>query len=431
LKYNQPFDQPGNPNASYVSGNPSTGTQGSIPPAEAFENPQRELVNFFTDSGITPTNTDLHQLSRSVQSGDVKYAVDTGTANAMVAALQPVPLMLNPGMTLRIKKTAFTNTDAMSLDVGLGANNLVKSGGASLNAGDLPANMVVEVCWDGTQWQCMNYIGIQSSTNTVNNFFAFDIPYCVDAGSAANTIVAPFSPAITAVVSGDLISVKLANRFSGGPVNILVNGIPSIPVKRGDTNNPIFGDGSVGQILLLEYDGNNFQIVNSIVPGSPLPIVLADEKPRGTHCGTFTHGAWRTRDLQTIVDPFGLVAAGLVALGNNRITLAPGKWILDARAPAINVGHHQCRWWSYTHQRGWHKGHFCWERDEDWDNYNRHSWSWIDGLLDLPTTTTFEFQHRCFRDGPIWGFGRHGDDYWHDDYDLPERYAVVYLTKVS
>jgi len=161
LKYNQPFDQPGNPNASYVSGNPSTGTQGSIPPAEAFENPQRELVNFFTDSGITPTNTDLHQLSRSVQSGDVKYAVDTGTANAMVAALQPVPLMLNPGMTLRIKKTAFTNTDAMSLDVGLGANNLVKSGGASLNAGDLPANMVVEVCWDGTQWQCMNYIGIQ------------------------------------------------------------------------------------------------------------------------------------------------------------------------------------------------------------------------------------------------------------------------------
>ena len=47
------------PNAPYINGNPTTGTMGSIPPAASIENPQREIVNFITDSGLTPTDADL------------------------------------------------------------------------------------------------------------------------------------------------------------------------------------------------------------------------------------------------------------------------------------------------------------------------------------------------------------------------------------
>ena len=45
MKYNQPFDQPSNPNAPYIDGNPSAGIQGSIVPAAAIEYDQREIVN--------------------------------------------------------------------------------------------------------------------------------------------------------------------------------------------------------------------------------------------------------------------------------------------------------------------------------------------------------------------------------------------------
>ena len=64
MKYKQPYGV-SDPNAAYINGNPSTGTMGSIPPAASIENPQREIVNFINDSGLTPTDADLHQLWRN------------------------------------------------------------------------------------------------------------------------------------------------------------------------------------------------------------------------------------------------------------------------------------------------------------------------------------------------------------------------------
>lgn len=43
MLYNQPYGI-SDPNASYINGNPSTGTMGSIPPALSIEHPQREIV---------------------------------------------------------------------------------------------------------------------------------------------------------------------------------------------------------------------------------------------------------------------------------------------------------------------------------------------------------------------------------------------------
>ena len=78
MKYNQPFDQT-DPNAPYQNGNPATGTDGSIPPAESIEFPQREIVNViswafshgYVDSTgalcAAPTNADLEQLRKAIQ----------------------------------------------------------------------------------------------------------------------------------------------------------------------------------------------------------------------------------------------------------------------------------------------------------------------------------------------------------------------------
>jgi hypothetical protein len=58
LQYNQPFGI-SDPNASYINGNPATGTMGSIPPALSIEHPQREIVNVIqwaSDHGYTDMN---------------------------------------------------------------------------------------------------------------------------------------------------------------------------------------------------------------------------------------------------------------------------------------------------------------------------------------------------------------------------------------
>ncbi len=93
MKYHQPFDQPSSPNASYTNGNPNTGTQGSIIPAEAVEYPQREIVNVIADVGLSsPTDSDLDQLSEAVRFMRLQYLQDQGSPNAIVIAPAPQPI---------------------------------------------------------------------------------------------------------------------------------------------------------------------------------------------------------------------------------------------------------------------------------------------------------------------------------------------------
>jgi len=54
MKYNQPYDQPSNPNAPYVDGNPAAGIQGSIVPAASIEYDQREIVNVISAAALSP-----------------------------------------------------------------------------------------------------------------------------------------------------------------------------------------------------------------------------------------------------------------------------------------------------------------------------------------------------------------------------------------
>jgi hypothetical protein len=79
MQYNQPLDQPSNPNAPYVDGNPAAGIQGSIVPAASIEYDQREAVEVITRANVrgysdfsgvpcaVPANTDLSQLRKAIE----------------------------------------------------------------------------------------------------------------------------------------------------------------------------------------------------------------------------------------------------------------------------------------------------------------------------------------------------------------------------
>ena len=154
MKYEQPYGV-SDPNAAYINGNPSTGTMGSIPPAASIENPQREIVNFINDSGLTATDADLHQLSKSVQGGVVNYCDDQGAPNFI--AITPVPAVAayTPGQHFRIK-AANANTGPTQLNVSNVAwVGIVHGDKNPIGAGEILAGQVFEVAWDGTAWQML------------------------------------------------------------------------------------------------------------------------------------------------------------------------------------------------------------------------------------------------------------------------------------
>lgn len=220
-----------------------------------------------TTGAITGAQTVLSKTATTVTlSANVNATVNSGDAiafsnNALVASATPVPPSLTPGMKLHLK-AAGTNSGAVTLNVnGLGVHNLIKANGTAMLPGDIVAGMALDVIWDGTQFQTPNYIGQVSSGSTVYTSSTLTIPYAADSSVTVNSIVAPFTPAISVLAAGDMIKVKLANSITG-PTTCTVNALAPIAVKRPDGTPLQNGDGYAGQIAIFEYDGTNLQMVN-------------------------------------------------------------------------------------------------------------------------------------------------------------------------
>lgn len=92
------------------------------------------------------------------------FATDTGSANAYVVTLSPVPTAYMTGLKIMFKATN-TNTGASTLNVnGIGTKTIKKNVSTDLSAGDITANQYVEVIYDGTNFQLLNVAGGTSLT---------------------------------------------------------------------------------------------------------------------------------------------------------------------------------------------------------------------------------------------------------------------------
>lgn len=67
MKYVPPLNgDTTNANRSYVNADVNTATPGSIPKAEVFEHPMREILNVITAAGLVPDQNDLTQLFQAI-----------------------------------------------------------------------------------------------------------------------------------------------------------------------------------------------------------------------------------------------------------------------------------------------------------------------------------------------------------------------------
>lgn len=131
----------------------STTVKGIVEVATQAEVDARTTTGGTSAFLIAPLNT-----ARSTLASD--YAADTGAANAYVITPTPAITAYTVGQTFNFKAVN-TNTTTSTLNVsGLGAITIKKVDGATnLVSGDIKAGQVVEVEYDGTNFQIQSPVG--------------------------------------------------------------------------------------------------------------------------------------------------------------------------------------------------------------------------------------------------------------------------------
>lgn len=122
---------------------------------------------------------------------------------------------------------------------------------------------------------------------------------------------------------------------------------------------------------------------------------VKDIKSSGTQGGTFTSGAWRTRDLNTLEGD-----TDFISLNANQFTIEAGTYEIEIDAPAFEVIRHQAKLYNISNTSDEIIGQNAYLR-----NPSAMSTSVVKGRLVLTEATTFEVQHRCGTTVSNVGFG--------------------------
>ncbi len=112
-------------------------------------------VTLYAGAPFIPTT--LQKLPNNIQSGKWTFAIDTGTANEIVANLSPAPAALVQGLRFSVLKTGLANDGPAKINLNVTGSKWVKTiDGADLVKGELPANAILDFAYDGTNFQLLS-----------------------------------------------------------------------------------------------------------------------------------------------------------------------------------------------------------------------------------------------------------------------------------
>ncbi|MFW6242542.1 MAG: hypothetical protein ACOC2W_00115 [bacterium] len=155
-----------------------------------------------------------------------------------------------------------------------------------------------------------------------------------------------------------------------------------------------------GSPLTHEELDNNIKAIKGTLNINNL-LHVEDRKPAGTSGGTFTSGAWRTRDLNTVVTN---TIAG-ASLASNQVTLPAGEYWVEGSAPASYVDQHKVIIKNITDILTILEGTS--ERIYTTNSFNHiTTHSKISGFFVTNNIKSIELQHRCLTTRDPNGFGR-------------------------
>jgi hypothetical protein len=124
---------------------------------------------------------------------------------------------------------------------------------------------------------------------------------------------------------------------------------------------------------------------------------IRDEKAAGTQGGTFTNGAWRTRDLNTVKTNTITSAS----LASNQITLPAGTYFIQGHAPSMRVEGNITRIYNITDSSQVSLG----QNNHSGGVSGQSGISTVSCIVTITATKVFELQHYSQTTTATLGFG--------------------------
>jgi hypothetical protein len=176
--------------------------------------------------------------------------------------------------------------------------------------------------------------------------------FLIGVGGTGNAITATSDTALVAAITSyarpmGFYYVPIAANTTAVSMNIDAVGILNVYDKNGAVLQG--GEFAIGTIYPLVYDGTNLRAI-TVAAGSANTVstapdvIVQDQKSSGTNGGTFTSGAWRTRDLTTLVRNNN----SLASLASNQVTLPAGTYYAEWSSTAFDVNVNQSRLYNAT-----------------------------------------------------------------------------------
>ena len=219
----------------------------------------------------------------------------------------------------------------------------------------------------------------------------------VDDAGAADAYALTIAPAITAYAKYQAFTFVAVGTNTGAST-LAVNGLAAKAIKKWQGGAKVAleaGDITAGQLSVVVYDATDFVLLTA--PVGEDYIQVRDDKASGTDGGTFTSGAWRTRDLNTEKADTGAHAS----VAANQITLAAGTYRFRASAPARGVSLHKLRLQNVTDAATIEVGVSVRQESTDADV----GLAFVSGRFTISASKVLELQHRCSNSTSTDGFG--------------------------
>lgn len=205
--------------------------------------------------------------------------------------------------------------------------------------------------------------------------------------------------------------------FSNDPAPSLLLVEGTTPPTPASGRQRLFVRASDGHACRVD-DGGSVTDLEAVAGGlsSSIYINLQDQKAQNTSGGTFTSGAWRTRDLNTEVSDVG----GLCSLASNQFTLSAGTYVISAYIPTHRTDRNQARLYNVTDAAVVLIGTSNYASGGD----NVNSPAFVRGVFTIGSGKALEIQHQCATTVATYGFGVEANF-------ATEVYTVVELWKIG
>jgi hypothetical protein len=223
---------------------------------------------------------------------------------------------------------------------------------------------------------------------------------------------------ITSALGGGTHTVSVRSGVRFLRPSYYPNGSPSQPslAPESNENTGIYFPGAnilgvaVGGVKVGEFNSNGYQGLDNI-------MIVIDQKAAGTNGGTFTSGARRTRDLNTV----RVNRITGASLSSNQITLPAGTYRIEAYAPAYAAGRHQAYLRDITGSADLVIGHSAYSDS----SAIAVTESRVADEFTIGVTSVIELQHQCSVTKSTDGFGLAAN------FGAVEKYTYVFIRRIA